>query len=152
MSDEGTAVGDETTVAGSGKGADSPPAREPDGARPDGQDAPKVYDEDYVKTLRDEAAANRVKAKRTEEAERRLRDLAVADAVRGILTEPTDLGWAEEYADEHGWPDPAKIRAAAEELVDRKPHLGRPAGEVGQGRHSDQDDVVSLASLLGAHA
>lgn len=117
-----------------------------------GGDQAKTYDEAYVKDLRDEAAAHRVKAKRAEEAEHRLHELAIAQAVEGILTDPTDLGWTEEYADENGWPDPDKIRAAAEELVNRKPHLGRPSGDVGQGRHSQADDAVSLSTLLKAGA
>lgn len=113
---------------------------------------PETFDREYVTKLRDEAAANRVKAKRAEDAETRLREVAIAQAVQGILTDPTDLGWAEEYADDDGWPDPEKIRAAAEGLVDRKPHLGRPTGDVGQGRHSDRDDSVSLTGLLRAGA
>ncbi len=123
---------------------------EPSGEEP-GRD-PRTYDEAYVKQLRDEAAAARVKAKRTDEAETRLRDLAVAQAVQGILTDPTDLGWNEAYADENGWPDADKIRAAAEELVGRKPHLGRPSGDVGQGRHTEEPDAVSLSALLRAGA
>lgn len=123
-----------------------------DFGEPSGGEQGKTYDEAYVKQLRDEAAANRVKAKRAEDAEKRLRDLAVTQAVQGILTDPTDLGWADEYADEDGWPDADKIKAAAESLVDRKPHLGRPSGDVGQGRHSEQDDTVSLTGLLRAGA
>lgn len=113
---------------------------------------PKSYDEAYVKTLRDEAAANRVKAKRVEETETRLRSLAVADAVRGVLQDPADLPWSDDLADDDGWPDPDKITAAAEQLVAAKPHLARPAGDIGQGRHSEHDDTVSLSSLLRAGA
>ena len=118
----------------------------------DDQGEPKTYDETYVKTLRDEAAANRVKAKRAEDAETRLHELAIADAVRGILTSPDDMGWDPSFADDEGWPSADKIRAAAEELVNRKPHLGRPSGDVGQGRHSEQDDTVSLSAMLRAGA
>ena len=108
----------------------------------------KSYDEEYVKNLRDEAAAARVKAKRAEEAESRLRNYAIASAVQGILTQPDDLIWNDAYCDADGWPDPAKILAAAEELVERKPYLGRPAGDVGQGRHSSKQDE-SATSILG---
>jgi hypothetical protein len=118
---------------------------------PSGDD-PKTYDEAYVKQLRDEAAANRVKAKRTDDAEGRLRTLAITDGTRGILTDPTDLQWSDDLTDDDGWPDPTKISAAAEELVSRKPHLGRPSGDIGQGRHSEQDDAVSLTGLLKAGA
>jgi hypothetical protein len=152
---KGHAVGVENEQQGASQvEAPAPPVEDGGPSVEDGgtEEEPKTYDEAYVRQLRDEAAANRVKAKRTEEAETRLRDLAVAQAVQGILTDPTDLGWSDEYADEHGWPDADKIRAAAEELVDRKPHLGRPSGDVGQGRHSEQDDGVSLTGLLRAGA
>jgi len=153
---KGHAVGEQTNEQGASTG-EHPPMPGGDGGgsgTPQGGDQgePKTYDEAYVKTLRDEAAASRVKAKRAEDAETRLRDLAIAQAVQGILTDPTDLGWSDEYADENGWPDADKIKAAAEELVNRKPHLARPTGDVGQGRHSEEDDTVSLTTLLRAGA
>jgi hypothetical protein len=119
---------------------------------PEHEGEPKTYDEAYVSKLREEAAANRVRAKRAEEAETRLRTLAVEAAVRGVLQDPTDLAWSEEYADDDGWPDDVRIREAAEELAQRKPHLGRPGGDVGQGRHSDDQERVSLVGLLKAGA
>lgn len=151
---KGHAVGVENEQQGASQVEIPAPPVEDGGpaGEPSGEEAPKTYDEAYVKTLRDEAAANRVKAKRTEEAETRLRELAIAQAVSGILTDSTDLGWSDDYADENGWPDADKIRTAAEELVDRKPHLGRPTGDVGQGRHTEQDDSVSLTGLLRAGA
>jgi len=139
-------TGDESTEPVGAVGAQVEVTGDEEGAEP------KTYDEAYVKNLRDEAAAARVKAKRTDEAETRLRELSIAQAVQGILTDPTDLGWSEEYADANGWPDADKIRAAAEELVDRKPHLGRPSGDVGQGRHTEEPDAVSLSGLLRAGA
>lgn len=133
---------------------DSPSAEHPSGGSGDGEPdrEPRTYDEEYVKGLRDEAAAHRVKAKRAEAAEDRLRTLATEAAARGILADPTDLPWSPEYEDEEGWPDAAKIAAAAEELATRKPHLARPRGDVGQGRHSDDHDAVSLVGLLKAGA
>lgn len=153
---KGHAVGEQNTEQGVTK-VEPPAAPVGDGGdsgEPSGGDQgePKTYDEAYVKTLRDEAAANRVKAKRAEDAETRLRELAITQAVQGILTDPTDLGWSDEYADENGWPDADKIRTAAEGLVERKPHLARPSGDVGQGRHSEPDDAVSLVGMLKAGA
>lgn len=152
---KGHAVGDQNEQQGATTRETSPPSVG-DGGKPGdtpgGEQEPKTYDEAYVKNLRDEAAANRVKAKRAEDAETRLRDLAIAQAVQGILTDPTDLGWADEYADENGWPDADKIKAAAEELIGRKPHLGRPSGDIGQGRHTDRADTMSLTGLLRAGA
>lgn len=113
---------------------------------------PKTYDETYVQNLRDEAASHRVKAKRSADAETRLHELAIAQAVAGILTSSDDLVWSDEYTDEAGWPDEAKIIQAAEDLVARKPYLGRPRGDVGQGQQSDTLPSVSLSGLLRAGA
>lgn len=112
----------------------------------------KTYDAAYVAKLREEAAVHRVRAKRAEDAEAKLRELAIAAAARDVLTDASDLPWSDTMADEDGWPDAAKITAAARELTERKPHLGRPVGDVGQGRHSDPDDQVNLAGLLRAGA
>lgn len=113
---------------------------------------PKVYDEVYVQNLRDEAASHRVKAKRSADAETRLHELAIAQAVSGILMSADDLNWSDDYTDEAGWPDESKIIAAAEALVARKPHLARVRGDVGQGQHSDVPPAVSLGSLLRERA
>ncbi|KRF19403.1 hypothetical protein ASG90_20535 [Nocardioides sp. Soil797] len=120
------------------------------GTPPGGEQDPETFPREYVEELRAEAAEHRTKAKRAEDAETRLRELAIAQAVQGILTDPTDLGWSEEYGDAEGWPDPEKIKAAAEGLIDRKPHLARPTGDIGQGRHSEPGDTVSLVGLLGS--
>ncbi|WP_019874169.1 hypothetical protein [Sporichthya polymorpha] len=147
-------MANEQDPKGVGQTSDSAPPVEPPGGagdQPGGGEGtePKTYDEDYVKNLRDEAATARVKAKRGEEAEKRLRDLAIANAVRDILTQPDDLAWNDAYADENGFPDPEKILAAAEELIKAKPYLARPRGDVGQGRHSQEDpDAVSLSALM----
>ncbi len=109
---------------------------------------PETFTAEYVKELRDEAAAHRVRAKRAEAAEDRLRVLAIEAAARGVLADPTDLPWSPEYEDNDGWPDAAKLTAAAQELATRKPHLTRPRGDVGQGRHSEDRDTVSLVGLL----
>jgi hypothetical protein len=115
--------------------------------REDPLEESETFDREYVQRLRDEAATQRIRAKRADEAEARLRVLTIEAATRGVLTDPTDLPWSEQHADDDGWPDADKIRAAAEELVGRKPHLARPSGDVGQGRHTEEE-TVSLAGLL----
>ncbi|MBS45604.1 MAG: hypothetical protein CMH83_21020 [Nocardioides sp.] len=147
-------MGTENDQQGAGTPDGSTPPEGAQGApgEPSGTDQAETFSREYVEKLRSENAEQRTKAKRAEDAETRLRDLAVAAAVRGILTDPTDLGWSDEYADEDGWPDAEKITAAAEALVERKPHLARPSGDVGQGRHSDTDEPVSLVGLLQAGA
>ncbi|WP_252974966.1 hypothetical protein [Janibacter melonis] len=116
-----------------------------------GEDA-ETFSREYVERLRAEAAEARVRAKRADEAEERLRGLALADAVRGLLMDPSDLGWDETYVDENGWPDHDKILAAAEELVARRPHLARPRGDVGLGRRGEPSDDVSLVGIMSQNA
>lgn len=52
---------------------------------------------------------------------------------------------------EDGLPDEAKVRAAVDDMLTRKPHLAsrRPAGDVGQGARPAEAGV-SLAGLLRA--
>jgi hypothetical protein len=104
----------------------------------------------YVAELRAEAAERRRKGREAEEALTaatgrlealggRLLALEVAEATRGVLADPSDLLAhvpAEELTGEDGDPDPAKIKAAATALVERKAHLApRPTvGGDGAGR------------------
>ena len=53
----------------------------------------------------------------------------------GRLADPTDLPVTDDLLTEDGTPDRAKVLAATDELLTRKPHLSstRVAGDVGQG-------------------
>ena len=73
-------------------------------------------------------------------------ELAISQAVSDVLMSADDLSWSDALADEHGYPVPDLILAAAVELVARKPHLARPLGDLGQGRRSDVL-AVSLSGL-----
>jgi hypothetical protein len=151
-STENPPVGDGNPNPGASTEETGTPPVEPGVNAGDPPGEPKTYDETYVQNLRDEAASHRVKAKRAADAETRLHELSIAQAVSGILVSPDDLNWSDEYTDEHGWPDEAKIIAAAEELVARKPHLARVRGDVGQGQRGDAVPPVSLSGLLRAGA
>lgn len=105
----------------------------------------------YVEQLRTEAAESRVKAKRAEELEEALRAAVTAMATQGILADPTDLAWDDRFNGENGMPDQEAIRAAAEELASRKPHLGRVRGDVGAGVRGEEP-MVSLSALLRSGA
>ena len=149
-------VGDGTPPVGEATEENGTPAGPPgvnaNGTLDEDQGESKLYDEAYVKNLRDEAAGHRVKATRAADAETRLHELAIAHAVSGILTSSDDLAWSDDYANENGWPDHDKILAAAEDLIVRKPYLGRPRGDVGQGQRGDVVQSVSLSGLLRAGA
>ena len=154
MTTENPPVGASTPPVGeTTESTETPPVG--DGGAPgdaSGTDEGETFTKEYVVSLREEAAAARIKAKRADDAETRLRDLAIAQAVSAILMSPDDLSWAEEYADESGFPDHDKIVAAAESLIARKPHLARPRGDVGQGQRSDAVQQVSLGGLLRERA
>lgn len=142
---------------------DEAPVTPPDGAlpiapsggtdddQPDDDGAPETFDREYVEQLRRENAAARVKAKHADTLGQRL--VASYAALTGRLADPTDLEYSDELLDEHGVPDEAKVAAAVDELLERKPHLAsrRPSGDVGQGARPAEAGV-SLAGLLRAGA
>jgi hypothetical protein len=107
----------------------------------------ETFDREYVQKLRDEAAGHRVKAKRTDALNARL--ATAQAALTGKLADPTDLPFTDDLLDEDGLVDEAKVHAAVEDLIKRKPHLAarRPTGNVGQGARPEAAEV-GLASLL----
>lgn len=135
-------------------GTDTPDEQEngseeqPEGSTDDSGDEAEVFSADYVKTLRDEAAASRVKAKRSDELEAALRVAVIASATSKILVDPQDLPWTDDLNDENGFPNPEEIRKAASALVEKRPHLGRIQGSAGQGFRGGDSDAVDLAGLL----
>ena len=108
---------------------------------------PETFDREYVQRLRDEAAGHRVKAKRADALAASL--VTATAALTGKLADATDLPFDEALLDEDGYVDEAKVQAAVDELVKRKPHLAarRPRGDVGQGARPEPDDT-GLATLL----
>lgn len=112
-----------------------------------GSEQAETFDREYVQKLRDEAAGHRVKAKRAETLAASL--VTATAALTGKLADPTDLPFDEALLDDDGMVDQAKVRAAVEDLIKRKPHLAarRPTGNVGQGARPEGDDV-GLAGLL----
>jgi hypothetical protein len=115
-------------------------------------DAPEVFDRAYVEELRRENATQRVKGKRGDDLAARL--VTSYAAATGKLADASDLPYADDLLDEHGLPDEAKVRAAVDTLLERKPHLAarRVVGDVGQGARPDTAGEVSLAGLLRAGA
>jgi hypothetical protein len=130
---------DETTVV--------EPTGSTDEAPPTGATEPETFDREYVQKLRDEAAGHRVKAKRTDALNARL--ATAQAALTGKLADPTDLPFTDDLLDDDGLVDEAKVRAAVDDLVQRKPHLAarRPTGDVGQGARPEAPEM-GLASLL----
>jgi hypothetical protein len=112
-------------------------------------EATETFDRQYVEQLRKEAKQNRLKARRVDDLELAIRDLAIRHHTAGLLVDPESLEWSDDFADDHGLPDGTKITEAAQELISRKPYLGRPRGRLpGQGEHSEADVKISLSELL----
>lgn len=139
---------------------EAPPAED---ETPPGEDG--RFPADYVQRLRTEAAQRRVEARTATEASTtasatvealrgRLLALEVAAAAAGILADPTDLLAhvdADQLNDDDGNPDPAKIKAAATELVSRKAHLAPrpgPSGDVDQGARPPAPEGFDFAAAL----
>jgi hypothetical protein len=113
---------------------------------------------EYVKTLRDEAAARRVSEReaiqRGDALVARNTALTVAQSAAGILAEPADLLRYVDAADlegDDGLTDPDKATEAAKKLAAEKPHLAarRTAGDVGQGpRGTSVPPATDFAEIL----
>lgn len=117
--------------------APTPPA-DPDGQDPqatDGQPAePKTYDEAYVKRLRDEAAANRVKRKEAEDAQ-----AATLDTIAKALGLKTDEA------------DPAQLaeQLTASQAEARQLKVERAIERAARGAEADEDLVTAVLAHGG---
>ena len=113
---------------------------------------PETFSAEYVKTLREEAAAHRVKAKRTDEANARLvQALAKAD---GRLIESSELIFSDELIDDQGIVSDDKVRAAIDSLIQAKPYLAsrRPSTPMVQGVQLQVPDTPGLFTLIRERA
>ena len=107
------------------------------------------FDAAYVSKLRQEAADNRVKAKRADDLARQVvRAMTRAD---GRLIEADDLAFDGAFIDDDGMVDSDRVVAAIDKLVERKPHLAarRPTGQMAQGARPETEEVSLLGLLRG---
>jgi hypothetical protein len=109
--------------------------------------------------LRAEAARRRVEAReateRADELARRLTAAVVAAEAGSLLADPEDLArfTDEPLTDDDGYPDPAKVRAAAEALAEARPHLAaRRFAPIDQGADSADPGGFDLAGALRSAA
>lgn len=81
-----------------------------------------TFDREYVQRLRSESAGHRKRAKDAEDAMEGLRRelWGYQVAATGLLADPEDLPFDAEAAG-----DPEAVKAAAEALIERKPHMRR---------------------------
>ncbi|QZT54605.1 hypothetical protein [Mycolicibacterium austroafricanum] len=116
----------------------------PEGSDPESD--PDTFTRDYVEGLRQENGKYRQRAQRADELAHRLHTELVR--ATGKLADPTDLEFDEDHI-----ADAAKMIAAIDDLLTRKPHLAsrRPAGDIGQGP-SPSAGTVDLAAILRGKA
>jgi hypothetical protein len=113
---------------------------------------PASFSAEYVRTLREEAASQRVKAKRTDEANARLlQALAQAD---GRLIEANELAFTDDLIDEVGIVDSVKVTAAIDALIQAKPYLAsrRPTMPITQGVQTQLPETPGLFTLIRERA
>lgn len=107
----------------------------------------QTFDRQYVEKLRKEAGDNRVKAKEQEEVIDKLQRRLFLNEVKGLgkLADPTDLPYDAELVD-----DPDKLKEAVDDLLARKPHLGRrvPNGDAGLGVGSEHSSGVDILGMM----
>lgn len=118
------------------------------GTDTDQEPEPDTFSADYVKQLREEAAAHRVKAKRTDEAnERMVRAVAQMD---GRLVNADEVTLTDAMLDDDGIADPDKVRAVIGELIAAKPYLAKrtPTTPLPMGVRQEIEPPPSLFSLV----
>ena len=124
----------------------------PTDTEPAPETEPASFSAEYVKTLREEAASQRVKAKRTDEANARLlQALAQAD---GRLIEANELAFTDDLIDEVGIVDSVKVTAAIDRLIQAKPYLAsrRPTMPIAQGVQTQLPETPGLFTLIRERA
>ena len=116
------------------------------------EEAPESFSADYVRDLREEAAAHRVKAKRVDDANARL--VAAYATADGRLVDVEALTMSEDMLDEEGLVDPAKVTAAIGDLIAAKPYLAsrKPTTPLPQGVREDVPTTPGLFDLIRERA
>ena len=139
---------DDTTPAGTEPAEDdtTPAGTEPaeDDEDEDGGDG-DTFPRSYVKRLRERSAGYRARAKEAEARTAELERALFTERVRAldVLADPSDLPFDAELLD-----DPDALRAAADDLVARRPHYRRRGIAAGTGSR-DEAGTGSGVSLLG---
>ena len=101
----------------------------------------------YVEQLRAENAEQRIKAKRADDLLAYAARIAVERYATDILADPRSLTYDDTMADDDGLPDGTKIEAAARALVEARPYLGKPGGDVLAGQHGNGSGGFSWGIL-----
>lgn len=119
---------------------------------PSTEEAPESFSADYVRDLREEAAAHRVKAKRVDDANARL--VAAYATADGRLVDVEALTMSEDMLDDDGLVDPEKVAQAIADLIAAKPYLAsrKPTTPLPQGVREDVPAMPGLFDLIRERA
>lgn len=132
-------------------GGTETPGEAPDAGESDSEHDGDTFPRDYVEQLRRKSSGYRLRAQKAEETAEQLgRELyRLRVESLGILADPDDLPYD---ADLLG--DTERLREAAEQLAQSKPHLRarRAGGNIGQHEHGAAGDGFSLLGALRAGA
>lgn len=116
------------------------------------EEAPETFSADYVRDLREEAAAHRVKAKRVDDANARL--VAAYATADGRLVDVEALTMSDDMLDDDGLVDPEKVGQAIADLIAAKPYLAsrKPTTPLPQGVREDVPTMPGLFDLIRERA
>jgi hypothetical protein len=108
----------------------------------------ETYSAEYVRELRAESAARRVKARKIDDANDRL--LRAYAATDGRLVDPGELVMTDALLDDDGLIDPAKVTDAIGELLQAKPYLAslRNVQPIAQGVTTTPPQPQGLFDLI----
>ena len=116
------------------------------------EEAPESFSADYVRDLREEAAAHRVKAKRVDDANARL--VAAYATADGRLVDVEALTMSGDMLDDDGLVDPEKVAGAIADLIAAKPYLAsrKPTTPLPQGVREDVPTMPGLFDFIRERA
>ena len=116
------------------------------------EEAPESFSADYVRDLREEAAAHRIKAKRIDDANARL--VAAYATADGRLVDVEALTMSGDMLDDDGLVDPEKVAGAIADLIAAKPYLAsrKPTTPLPQGVREDVPTMPGLFDFIRERA
>ena len=116
------------------------------------EEAPESFSADYVRDLREEAAAHRIKAKRVDDANARL--VAAYATADGRLVDVEALTMSGDMLDDDGLVNPEKVAGAIADLIAVKPYLAsrKPTTPLPQGVREDVPTMPGLFDFIRERA
>ena len=123
-----------------------------DGDTATGEETPDTFTADYVRELREESAAHRIKAKRIDDANTRL--VAAYAAADGRLVDVDALVGSQDLVGDDGLVDRDRVAAAIGDLITAKPYLAsrKPTTPLPQGVRDDVPQTLGIFDYIRERA